>query len=110
MGSNDATDPHVYDVHHQKFVSDGLPADEQAWLDRAAQVSEILAKDAAQRDIDNVSPRAQIALLKTAGLLKVLGPKAYGGGGQAWDVGYKVIREVAKGDGSLGMLLGYHLL
>ena len=24
--------------------------------------------------------------------------------------GYKVIREVAKGDGSIGMLLGYHLL
>jgi len=48
--------------------------------------------------------------LRSAGLLKLLGPKAIGGGGQPWDVGYKVIREVAKGDGSLGMLLGYRLL
>lgn len=32
------------------------------------------------------------------------------GGGQPWDVRYKVIREVANGDGSLSMLLGYHLL
>jgi alkylation response protein AidB-like acyl-CoA dehydrogenase len=110
MGSLGPINPHAYDVQHQKFVSDGLPADEQAWLDRAAQVSKILAEDAAQRDIDNLSPTAQVALLKTAGLLKVLGPKAYGGGGQSWEVGYKVIREIAKGDGSLGMLLGYHLL
>lgn len=42
--------------------------------------------------------------------MKVLGPKEVGGGGQDWEVAYKVIREVAKGDGSLGMLLGYHLL
>ena len=49
-------------------------------------------------------------MLKSSGLLKVLGPVAYGGGGQSWEVGYKVIREVAKGDGSIGMLLGYHIL
>ena len=42
--------------------------------------------------------------------MKVLGPKKYGGGGESWETGYKVIREVARGDGSLGMLLGYHLL
>ena len=110
MASNGTIDPHTYDVHHQKFISDGLPTDEQAWLERALQVSEILAKDAAQRDLGNVSPQAQVALLKSAGLLKVLGPKIYGGGGQGWDVGYKLIREVAKGDGSIGMLLGYHVL
>ena len=93
------TYPLVYDIHHQKFISDGIPTDEEGWLDRARQVSEILAQDAAQRDINNASPRAEISLLKSAGLLKVIGPNSYGGGGQAWNVGYKVIREVAKGDG-----------
>jgi alkylation response protein AidB-like acyl-CoA dehydrogenase len=105
-----ASDPTVYDVHHQKFISEGLPSNPEAWVERARRVGEILGVDAATRDIENKSPRAEIALLKSAGLLKVLGPKEYGGGGQTWEVGYKTIREVAKGDGSLGMLLGYHLL
>ncbi|KAI9791137.1 MAG: hypothetical protein M1833_001696 [Piccolia ochrophora] len=105
-----ATDPKVYDVEHQKFSSDTLPTNENEWVQRARRVAEILARDAAQRDIDNHSPVAEVSLLKSAGLLKVLGPHAYGGGGQSWEVGYKVIREVAKGDGSIGMLLGYHLL
>jgi hypothetical protein len=47
----------------------------------------------------NEPPKSQVSLLKSSGLLKVLGPVKYGGGGQTWDVGYKVIREVAKGDG-----------
>jgi alkylation response protein AidB-like acyl-CoA dehydrogenase len=105
-----SSDPHVYDAHHQKFSSDGLPTSSEAWLERARQVSDILAADAAARDIENKSPRAEVSLLKSAGLLKVLGPTAYGGGGQSWEIAYKVIREVAKGDGSIGMLLGYHLL
>lgn len=105
-----ASDPQLYDAHHQKFKSDGLPTSSEAWLQRARDVSDILAADAAARDIENKSPKAEVALLKSSGLLKVLGPVAYGGGGQSWEVGYKVIREVAKGDGSIGMLLGYHIL
>ena len=104
------TDPAIYDNQHQRFVSDGLPTSTSAWIVRAQAVSEIFAEDAAARDIENKSPRAEVTLLKSAGLLKVLGPKEYGGGGETWDTAYKVIREVAKGDGSLGMLLGYHLL
>jgi hypothetical protein len=107
---NQTSDPLVYDIHHQKFNSDGLPKTTDAWIDRARQVAQILAADAPVRDIENKTPKAEVALLKSAGLLKALGPTKYGGGGQTWDVGYKLIREVAKGDGSLGMLLGYHLL
>mgnify|MGYP001297775758 CR=1 FL=1 len=107
---NPTSDPLVYDIHHQKFISDSLPSTASAWIERARQVSEIFAQDAAARDIENKSPRAEVSLLKSSGLLKVLGPKEVGGGGQDWEVAYKVIREVAKGDGSLGMLLGYHLL
>ncbi|CZT52986.1 probable thermophilic desulfurizing enzyme family protein [Rhynchosporium secalis] len=107
---NPTTDPLIYEIHHQKFISDGLPSTAEEWIERARQVSDILAQDAPSRDIENKSPVAEVALLKSAGLLKVLGPKKYGGGGQDWAVGYKLIREVAKGDGSLGMLLGYHLL
>jgi len=106
----DSSDPTIYDAYHKQFVSDGLPSTTEGWLSRARAVAEIFSVDAAARDIENKSPKAELALLKSSGLLKVLGPKEYGGGGETWETGYKVIREVAKGDGSLGMLLGYHLL
>ena len=105
-----STDPARYSDHHKSFADSGLPSKPDAWVQRAAQVAAILAEDAAVREKENKSPFAEIALLKSAGLIKLLGPTKYGGGGQGWDVAYKVIREVAKGDGSLGMLLGYHLL
>ncbi|KAL4782623.1 acyl-CoA dehydrogenase/oxidase [Aspergillus varians] len=103
-----ATDPAVYDSYQAKWST--LPDTAQAWLARAREVAEVLAQDAAQRDQDNKSPRAEVALLKHSGLLKLLGPKKFGGGEQPWSVGYQAIREVAKADGSIGMLLGYHLL
>ncbi|KAJ5543076.1 Acyl-CoA dehydrogenase N-terminal [Penicillium sp. DV-2018c] len=103
-----ATDPAVYAEYQTKWSK--LPDSEEAWLARAREVAEVLAQDAAQRDQENKSPRAEVALLKHSALTKILGPQKYGGGGQPWSLGFKVIREVAKADGSIGMLLGYHLL
>ncbi|MCJ1342629.1 hypothetical protein MMC31_000816 [Peltigera leucophlebia] len=114
MGSwsleHSATNPDVYNIHHQTYNSSPLPSTPEEWTQRATQVSEILAQDATIRDKENKSPLAEVSLLKSSGLTRVLGPKEYGGGGQSWDIGYKVIREIAKGDGSIGQLLGYHLL
>lgn len=109
-GYNGATDPSSYSSSFTKFNRERFPSNSEQWVKRARDVAEILALDAPKRDIENKSPHAEIALLKSAGLLKVLGPKQFGGGGESWETGYKVIREVAKGDGSIGMLLGYHLL
>ncbi|KAK3051306.1 hypothetical protein LTR09_007702 [Extremus antarcticus] len=106
----DATDPTTYTSAFQRFARQRFPSSPAAWVARAKDVAEILALDAPKRDLENKSPRAEIDLVKAAGLLKVLGPKEYGGGGESWETGYKVIREVAKGDGSIGMLVGYHLL
>jgi alkylation response protein AidB-like acyl-CoA dehydrogenase len=92
-----ATDPAIYKAYEEKWST--LPNSPDAWLARAREVAEVLAQDAAQRDQDNKSPRAEVALLKHSGLLKLLGPKKYGGGEQPWHVGYKAIREVSKGDG-----------
>ncbi|KAF1734929.1 Dibenzothiophene desulfurization enzyme C [Beauveria bassiana] len=103
-----ATDPKVYDEYIDKWQQQ--PTDLAGWLQRAKDVAKVLDTDAGIRERENKSPRAEIALLKHSGLLKVLGQPKYGGGGQPWSVGYKVIQEVAKGDGSIGMLLGYHLL
>ena len=93
------SDPIKYDRHHQTFSSSSLPGDVNGWVERTAQVSKILAEDVAVREREQQVPEAEVSLLKSSGLLKVLGPVKYGGGGQPWDVAYKVIREVAKGDG-----------
>ena len=105
-----STDPSVYEEHHKAFAAQPLPSKPDAWVQRAAQVADILSKDAAVREKENKSPFAEVSLLKSSGLTKALGPQKYGGGGQGWDVAYQIIREVAKADGSIGMLIGYHLL
>ena len=78
-------DPSVYAEYEKKWSS--IPEDEAGWLQRAQDVADVLAIDAVVRDQENKSPRAEVALLKHSGLLKVLGPKQYGGGGQPWSVG-----------------------
>lgn len=92
-----ATDPAVYQEYEKKWSD--LPQDEQSWVQRAKDVASVLEQDASTRERENKSPRAEVQLLKHAGLLKVLGPKKYGGGEQPWSVAYKTIREVAKADG-----------
>ncbi|MFF2228056.1 acyl-CoA dehydrogenase family protein [Streptomyces globisporus] len=89
-----------------------LPAPDgaAAWIERAAEVAAILATDAAARDRAGATPYTEIQLLKDSGLVTLLGPAEHGGGGQDWTTAYRVIREVAKADGSIGQLLGYHYL
>ncbi|EPE04437.1 thermophilic desulfurizing enzyme family protein [Ophiostoma piceae UAMH 11346] len=103
-----SSDPSIYAEYQSKWST--LPADSAGWIQRANDVADVLKTDAAAREKANKSPKAEVALLKHSGLLKVLGPAKYGGGAQPWDVAYRVIREIAKGDGSIGMLLGYHLI
>ena len=80
------------------------------WLARAQEVADILAADAVERDRANATPHAEVRLLKESGLVTLLGPRIHGGAGESWDTAYKVIRTVARGDGSIGQLLGYHYL
>ncbi|MFE7536127.1 acyl-CoA dehydrogenase family protein [Streptomyces rhizosphaericola] len=89
-----------------------LPAPDSpaAWIERAAEVAAILATDAAARDRAGATPYTEVQLLKDSGLVTLLGPAGHGGGGQDWTTAYRVIREVAKADGSIGQLLGYHYL
>ncbi|TXN29708.1 acyl-CoA dehydrogenase family protein [Lacisediminihabitans profunda] len=86
------------------------PTDAAGWLARAREVADILATDAVDRDNANGTPFAEVRVLKQSGLVTLLGPTVHGGGGQTWDTAYRVIREVARGDGSIGQLLGYHYL
>ncbi len=86
------------------------PTTEAEWLERARLVRRVLETDAAERDHDGRTPHAEVALLKDSGLVTVLGPREHGGAGLEWPAAYRIVREVAAGDGSVGQLLGYHYL
>jgi alkylation response protein AidB-like acyl-CoA dehydrogenase len=80
------------------------------WIERAREVAAKLAVDAVERDHRGETPYQEVQLLKDTGLVTLLGPVEHGGGGQTWEAAYRVIREIAKADGSIGQLLGYHYL
>lgn len=86
------------------------PTTREGWLARALEVAGILAKDAAERDQADQTPYKEVELLKGSGLVTLMGPREHGGGGENWVTAYRVIREIAKADGSIGQLLGYHYL
>ena len=86
------------------------PSSPAGWIARAEEVAAILAVDAVERDRALRTPHDEVRLLKQAGLVTLLGPRAAGGAGQSWATAYQVIRRVAEGDGSIGQLLGYHYL
>ncbi|KAG5665573.1 hypothetical protein KAF25_009698 [Fusarium avenaceum] len=104
----ESSDPTVYNEYETQWST--LPTDAEGWIKRAQDVADVLAKDAPARERANKSPKAEVALLKHSGLLKILGPAKYGGGEQPWSVAFRAVREVTKKDGSVGMLLGYHLI
>lgn len=86
------------------------PTSAEGWVTRAHEVARLLAVDAAARDKGRTSPTDEVRLLKDSGLATLLGPAEHGGGGQNWETAFRVIRAVAAADGSIGQLLGYHLL
>ncbi|MCD2186714.1 acyl-CoA dehydrogenase family protein [Actinomycetospora soli] len=92
------------------FAALPTPTTTAEWLERARLVRRILEVDAAERDAAGATPYDEVAVLKRSGLVTLLGPVAQGGGGQEWPLAYRVTREVAAGDGSIGQLLGYHYL
>jgi alkylation response protein AidB-like acyl-CoA dehydrogenase len=63
---------------------------------------------AVERDRAGGSATAERQDLRDSGLLSLLVPKEYGGWGADWPTAIEVVREIAKVDGSLGHLFGYH--
>jgi alkylation response protein AidB-like acyl-CoA dehydrogenase len=78
------------------------------WIARAREVAAELATDALERDRVNVSPVAEAGLLRKSELPSLLIPREYGGAGDGWRTALAAVREIAKADGSIAQLLGYH--
>jgi alkylation response protein AidB-like acyl-CoA dehydrogenase len=85
-------------------------AERKRWIGIAAGVAATLAPGALLRDRDNVLPREELDLLRESGLVNLVVPTEFGGSGAHWETAFGVIREIARADASLGILLGYHYL
>lgn len=77
---------------------------------RAEEISADLARRAADLDRDGRPPLSEIVKLKNAGLLNALHTPQVGGGGLDWVDGLKLVRILARGESSIGQLLGYHFV
>lgn len=74
----------------------------------ARQLADKWRATAVERDRAGGSATAERQDLRDSGLLSLLVPTEYGGWGADWPTTLEAIREIAKVDGSLGHLFGYH--
>lgn len=82
----------------------------EALFARAEQLSAELAARGAELDREGRPPLAEIVKLKNAGLLNALHAPEIGGGGLDWVDGLRLVRVLARGESSIGQLLGYHFV
>ncbi len=85
-----------------------LTTDREHWAAVADELGERLAVDALERDRANREPLAEAALLREARLPGLTVPRELGGAGEGWRTALEAVRRVARGDGSIAQLLGYH--
>jgi alkylation response protein AidB-like acyl-CoA dehydrogenase len=77
---------------------------------KAEEIASDLARRGAQLDAEGKPPLAEIDRLKQEGLLTALHPVEIGGGGLDWVDGLRLVRILARGESSIGQLLGYHFV
>lgn len=80
------------------------------WDAVALRVADQLGQDALARDRANAQPFAEAELLREAGLTTLLDPVEFGGGGGHWESALRAVRAIARTDGSIAQLLGYHYI
>ncbi|MCX5384633.1 acyl-CoA dehydrogenase family protein [Streptomyces sp. NBC_00083] len=78
------------------------------WQRVARETADDLATDAVAREQAGKAPFDEVSRLREAGLLTLLVPHEFGGGGADWPTAYAVVREIAAADGAIGQLLACH--
>jgi alkylation response protein AidB-like acyl-CoA dehydrogenase len=78
------------------------------WLSVAGEVASRLRTTAVEREQVGRPPRAEIELLRDAGLLTLLNPRDAGGGGARFTDAFRVTRIIARADSSIAQILSYY--
>lgn len=74
------------------------------------QLIQELEATAVERDKKGGTAKAERDLIRQSGLLSLITPKSLGGYGENWKTILQFTREIAKVDGSIAHLFGYHFL
>lgn len=77
-------------------------------LATADRVADELRETAAERERANLTPRAEVELLRENDLLQIQEPVEYGGRGFNLAQAQRVTRHIARGDTNVAHLIGYH--
>src|SRR5881628_1041328 len=85
-------------------------ADAAEALKVADAVAARLAETAVARDRAGGTARAERGLLRQSGLLRLSIPRDLGGWGADWPQTMRIVRRLARVDGSLAHLFGFHHL
>ncbi|MFZ4893697.1 acyl-CoA dehydrogenase family protein [Plantibacter sp. Mn2098] len=80
------------------------------WDAIAVEVAAKLAADALERDHANLDPTTELDLLRDAGLVDLLHPAEFGGGGAHWETAFRVVRILSRADASVAQVLAYHYI
>ncbi|HTA21089.1 MAG TPA: acyl-CoA dehydrogenase family protein, partial [Polyangia bacterium] len=76
----------------------------------ADRVARAFAETAVARDRAGGTARRERALLRESGLLALSIPRELGGAGASWATTLSVVRRLARADGSLAHVFGFHHL
>jgi alkylation response protein AidB-like acyl-CoA dehydrogenase len=76
----------------------------------ADRVARVLAQTAVLRDRAGGTALRERALIRASGLLGLSIPRAFGGAGASWATTLAVVRRLARADGSLAHVFGFHHL
>lgn len=87
-----------------------LPADGAAHEAAIRNLEATLALDAVERDLAGGHAAAARDAVRASGLLALTVPAAYGGEGAPWTQVLGIVRRLARIDGSIAHLLGFHHL
>ncbi|RQP09500.1 MAG: acyl-CoA dehydrogenase, partial [Microbacteriaceae bacterium] len=80
------------------------------WRGVAERVAEQLGADALERDRRGEDPTTELDLLREAGLVDLLHPAEFGGGGGHWESALLVVRILSRTDASIAQVLAYHYI
>ena len=86
------------------------PAPDIPWRARAEALAAALAETAVERDRRGGTAKRERDLIRASGLLALSIPRGHGGEGASWAETQGVVRQLARADGSLAHLFGFHHL
>nr|WP_295970894.1 acyl-CoA dehydrogenase family protein [uncultured Bacillus sp.] len=79
-------------------------------LEAVRHLTKKLEITAVERDKKGGTAKVEKDLIRQSGLLALITPKSLGGFGENWKIILRLTREIAKVDGSMAHLFGYHFL